>query len=286
MRYALLATLFMGLMATRADAGRGTASLKYLPDDTNMVIVGDVARARGSQMFEKLLQLAREQNAWLDALASAQPIDRQVDTIVIGGNPSKQAVVVLEGRIDKLLVEAKKSATKAEKHAGVPYWVTPDGELAVLDRKLVFASAGMMTSVIDRAKDKKAKGPGAMRAILAAAVRNTAVFGGALLDDAVRSELQSSLGSEPQWAAFSFAMTGKLAIDARLKFADDAAAAAAAKTINEQLTPERRGQLEGFVGKEFSDSVKVEQQRSFTRLAATLTAGELDKVLSLAKLMM
>ncbi len=286
MRYALVACLFLALMATRADAGRGTASLKYLPDDTNVVIVGDVSRARGSQMFKKLLQLAREQNTWLDTLASAQPIDKQVDTLVIGGNPSKQAVVVLEGRIDKLLAEAKKQATSSQRHAGVAYWVTPDGEIAVLDRKLVFASAGMMPAVIDRAKDKKAKGPGVARAMLAAAVRNSAVFGGAVLEDSVKSELQSSLGAEPQWAAFSFALTGKLAIDARLKFADDVAAATAAKTINEQLTPERRSQLEGFVGKAFSDSVTVEQQRSFTRVAATLTADELDKVVSLVKLMM
>src|SRR5690606_5107992 len=47
MRYALVASLVLALMATRADAGRGTSSLKYLPDDTNVVIVGDVARARG-----------------------------------------------------------------------------------------------------------------------------------------------------------------------------------------------------------------------------------------------
>jgi hypothetical protein len=286
MRYALVVTLLLAVMATRADAGRGAASLKYLPDDTNIVIVGDVARARGSQMFKKLFQLARDNNATLDTLASAQPVEKQIDTMVIGANATKQAVIVLEGRIDKLLVEGKKASTKSEKHAGITYWVTPDGELAVLDKKLVFTSAGLMPALIDRAKDKKAKGPGPVRTIMAATAANTAVFGGALLDAEAKSELKSSLGSEPQWATFSFAMAQKLTVDARLKFADDAAAASATKTINDQLTPERRGQLESFVGKEFSDSVTVDQQQSFARVAATLTSDELDKVIAFVKLLM
>jgi hypothetical protein len=205
---------------------------------------------------------------------------------VIGATPNKTAVVVLEGRIDKLVAEAKKQATKTDTHAGVTYWVTADGELAVVDKKLVFASPGTITSVIDRAKDKKAKGPAVARTLLAATQPNTAVFGGALLDAEMKEQFNKSLGSEPQWVAFSFAMAQKLTIDARLKFADETAAAAAVKTINDQLTPDRRGQLESFAGKEFSESVKVDQQQAFARIAATLNAEELDKLLLLAKMVM
>lgn len=284
MRHALVATLLLVLFVTHAEAGRGTGSLKYLPDDTSIVIVGDVARARGSRVFAKLFEVARDQNAWLGTLAAAQPLDKQVDTIVLGSNTAKQGVVVLEGRIAKLAAEAKKSATSTEKHAGVTYWVTADGELAVIDNKLVFASPGLMTSVIDRAKNKKAKGPRIARTFLAATQPNTAVFGGAMFDDAMKAEMRRTLGGAPQWAAFSFAMTQKLAVETRLKFADEAAAADAAKTLGDQLTPETRGRLESFVGKEFSSSVVVEHQQSFARLAATLTAEELDRVIALAKL--
>ena len=112
------------------------------------------------------------------------------------------------------------------------------------------------------------------------------MFGGALLDAAMRDQFNKSLGSEPQWVAFSFAMAQKLTLDARLKLPDDAAAAAAAKTINDQLTPDRRGQLAAFVGKEFADSLTVDQQHSFARIAATLTAEELDKVVSVLKMVM
>lgn len=278
--------LVVALVASRAEAGRGTASLKYLPDDTNVVIASDVSRARNSPIFKKLFKLAREQHAWLDTLASAQPLEKQVDTIVVGATANHAAVVVLEGKIGKLIAEAKKLATKTESHAGVTYWVTTDGELAVIDKKLVFATTGAMSAVIDRAKDKKAKGPAAVRTIMAATTPNTAVFGGAQLDPSQKDQFNKSLGSEPQWAAFSFAMAQTLTLDARLKFADEAAAATAAKTINDQLTPDRRGQLEGFIGKDFADSMTIDAQQAFARFSATLTADEVEKVVSFMKMVL
>jgi hypothetical protein len=291
MRFALvslvtLVTLVSAAVATRAEAGRGTGSLKYLPDDTSIVIASDVARARGSAIFKKLFKLAREQHAQLDALAAAQPVEKLVDTIVIGATANKVGVVVLEGRIDKLLAEAKKQATKTETYENVTYWVTADGELAVVDKKLVLASPGAITAVIDRAKDKKAKGPAVVRTIMAATQPNVAVFGGAVLDASMKEQFNKSLGAEPQWAAFSFGMAQKLTMDGRLKFADETSAAAAAKTVNDQLTPERRGQLEAFVGKEFADSVTVDQQQSFARFAASMTAEEVEKVVAFAKMVM
>ncbi|HEY5926307.1 MAG TPA: hypothetical protein VIV11_31695 [Kofleriaceae bacterium] len=286
MRLALFLTLFFALVAPHAHAGRGTASLKYLPDDTTVVFVSDVARARGSAVFKKLFQLARKQHAALDTLATAQPVEKLIDTIVLGANQAKVGVIVLEGRIDKLVAEVKKSATKTETHAGVTYWVTADGEFAVVDKKLVMTSAGAITAVIDRAKDKKAKGPATARTIIAATTPNTAVFGGAVLDASMKEQFNKSLGSEPQWAAFSFGMAQKLTLDARLKFADETAAANAAKSVNDQLTPDRRGQLEGFVGKEFSDSLTVDQQQSFARIAATLSAEEVEKIVTFLKMVM
>ena len=285
MRHAL-AVLFVLVLAGRADAGRGTAALKYLPDDTSVVFACDVAHARHSPVFEKLLRVARDQVAWLDTLAAAQPVTRQLDTVVIGTTPDEVTVVIVEGRIAKLAAEARKAATGSEAHAGITYWTTADGEVAVIDRRLVFASAGAMPAVIDRAKHKKAKGPRAARMIMAAVEPRTAVFGGALLDAADRAKLGQSLGGEPQWAALSFAMAQRLTLDARLKFADEATAAAAARSIEDKLSADRRGQLETFVGKEFADSLSVEPQQSFARIAATLTTEELDKVVSVVKMLM
>src|SRR5690606_14638816 len=114
----------------------------------------------------------------------------------------------------------------------------------------------------------------------------TAVFGGTVLDASTRAQLAQSFGSEPQWLVLSFAMAQKLTIDARLKFADEASAAAAAKAVQDQLTADRRGQLEGFVGKDFADSLTVDAQQSFARVAATLTSQELDKIVSVVKMML
>lgn len=285
MRLALI-TLLVAVVVSRAEAGRGTGSLKYLPDDTNVVVASDVARARNSPIFKKLFQIARDNHAWFDTLAAAQPVEKLVDTIVIGATPNQAAVVVLEGRVGKLLAETKKQATRTETHAGVTYWVTSDGEFAVVDKRLVFTTAGAMAAVIDRAKDKKARGPASVRTIMAATTPNTAVFGGAQLDASMKEQFGKSLGSEPQWAAFSFAMAQKLTLDARLKFADDAGAQAAAKTVSDQLTPDRRGQLEAFVGKEFADSITVDQQQSFARIAATLSSDEVEKVISFLKMVL
>src|SRR6476660_5464880 len=121
----VLAALIALVAVTPAEAGRGAALIKYLPDDSNAVIACDVARSRGSMMFKKLFKIAREQNATLDALSANVAVDKMVDTIVVGANPAKRAVIVLEGRVDKLLVEAKKTATGTQTHKAITYWVTP-----------------------------------------------------------------------------------------------------------------------------------------------------------------
>jgi hypothetical protein len=285
--FALLVSL-----APAAHAGRGTNLVKYMPDDANVVLVADVARARRSPIFKKAFEAARAKNDTLDTLASSLAVDKLVDTIAVGANASEQTlVVVLEGRVDKLLAEAKKQSTKEDKHGGVSFWSVPDGEVAIVDKKLVIATAGQMEHVIDRARDKKAKGPAALRTILAGATSNSSVFGGALLDADQKKAMAGELGAEPQWASFAFAMAQKLTMEARVKLADDAAAEKVAKTINEKLGAPgvdgtNRSRIEGFVGKDFADSIVVDQDHTFARIAATMSADEFDKLLALMKMFM
>ena len=297
MRLSLLGLIvfgLIGLVAPRAEAGRGTALVKYLPDDAQAIAVADVAKARRSPVFKKGYDVARSKHDFLDSLSTNVAVEKLVDTIVAGGSKGANGdhmVAVFEGKIDKLLVEIKKTSTKEEKHNGITYWVIPEGEVALLDKRLVFATAGDMKSVIERAADKKAKGPAAMRTILANASSTAAVFGGAVLDAQSKKDLAKEFGAEPQWAAFSFGMAQKLTLDGRLKFADDATAEKAAKQINDKLgAPGAEGtvrsQAEGWIGKDFSDSITVDNDHSFTRLSATLTGEEVDKVLTLVKMFM
>jgi len=278
--------------APAAHAGRGTNLVKYMADDTNVIVIADVARARRSPIFKKAFEAARSKNDTLDSLASSLAVEKLVDTIAVGGvSTAEKAVVVLEGRVDKLLAEAKKQATKEDKHKNVSFWVMPDGEIAIVDKKLVLTSAGEMANVIDRAQDKKAKGPAAIRTILASGTANSSVFGGVLLDADAKKQMATELGAEPQWAAFSFGMAQKLTIEGRVKLADDAAAEKVAKTINEKLGAPgvdgtNRSRIEGFVGKDFADSIVVDQDHSFARISATMTADEFDKLLALVKMFM
>jgi len=285
MRFVLVALIAL-VAATPAYAGRGTALIKYLPDDTTAVIACDVAKSRGSTMFKKLFKLAREQNTTLDSLAANVALEKLVDTVIIGANPSKHAVVVLEGRVDKLLAEVKKTATKSETYQGITYWVMADGDAAIIDKKLIIAASGDIPAVIDRAKDKKAKGPSSARSLFAATLPTSSVIGGVVFDATQRSDLNKQLGAEPQFGAFSITLTAKLALEARIKFASESDAATATKTMNGLLTPETRSRLEGFVGKEFSDSIAIEQQQAFARFKATMTTDEADKIIALVKMMM
>lgn len=289
---ALAILVLIALVAPPAHAGRGTTLVKYLPDDATVVVVADVARARRSPIFKKAFEAARQKNDTIDALASNIAIDKLVDTIVVGGNSTGGHVVaVFEGRVDKLLSEAKKQATKEDKHAGVAFWVVPDGEVAVIDKRFIVASAGDMEHVIDRAADKKAKGPAAVRTMLAIATPNSSVFGGALLDADQKKQMAAELGADPQWLAFSCAMASKLTIEGRVKLADEAAAETVAKALNDKLGASGvdgtiRSRIEGFVGQEFSDSILVDADHSFARVSATMTGEEFDKLLTVVKMFM
>jgi hypothetical protein len=283
--------LLIGL-APSAHAGRGTNLVKYMPDDANVIVIADVARARRSPIFKKVFEAARSKNDALDDLASALAVDKAVDTIAASGNVAQgKAVLVIEGRVDKVLAEVKKQATKEDKHAGVTFWVVPDGEIGLVDKKLVMASPGEMEHVIDRALDKKAKGPGSLRTILASASANSSVFGGMVIDADTKKQMAADLGAEPQWAAFSLGMAQRLTMEARVKCADDAAAAAVVKAGNDKLGAPGvdgtiRSRVEGFVSKDFADSILVDQDHTFARISATMTQDDVDKVLALVKMFM
>jgi hypothetical protein len=289
---AVATALVLITLAPPAHAGRGTNLVKYLPDDSNVLVVTDVARARRSPIFKKVFEAARSKSDALDALASSVAIDKLVDTIALGGNSGQsKAVVVFEGRVDKVLPEVKKQATKEDKHAGVTFWIVPDGEIAIVDKKLVIASAGEIEHVIDRALDKKAKGPSGLRTILASSDASSSVFGGVVLDVDAKKQMAADLGAEPQWAGFSLGMAQRLTVQARMKCADDAAAADVVKAVNDKLGAPGvdgtfRSRVEGFVSKDLADSILVDQDHTFARISATLTQDDVDKVLALVKMFM
>ncbi len=282
------------LVSLPVEAGRGTALLKYAPDDATVVMIVDAARARRSPFYKKAFDLLREKRADFDTLAEQVPgLDKSIDTIFASGNTEQgSAVFVFEGKLDKLVAAIKKQATKEDKHAGITIWTLPDtGEAALIDKKLVVTNAGQMTSAIDRVANKKAKGPATLRTIVANAPPNSTMFGGVIADSSMRKDVANDLGAEPQWIGFSCGMAQKLTFDGKIKLADDASAEKVTKALNEKLglpgsDGTLRSRLEGFVGKDFSDSIVVDQDHTFSRVTATMTGEEVDKLLTLAKMFM
>ena len=282
-RLAIAAALVVG--TPRADAGRGAALVKYLADDATFVAVADVAHARGTPMFKRAIELASSTFGWWDAVGKTGA-DKVVDTIVVGGDVSRRhLVVVVDGRLDKLAAELKKTG-KPQTHDGVAYWPLADWDAAVIDKRLVLATTGDLAAVIDRAHGKaKAKGPAVARALLETAATGTDVFGGFVLDTARRAAFGQVIGGEPESVGFSLAAATKLTLDVKLKLGGDAAAAKVSGQISAGV-PVAHDQLEQLVGKDFADSIIVDQDHAQVRVAATLTAEEAERVLGLLRAMM
>jgi hypothetical protein len=256
------------------------------------VVVADVARARKSPIFAKAYELLTDKQPTLAPLK----LDATTDTIVFASNDGsgagKHELVVLEGKIDKLLPEVKKRATATAVHGGITYWSTPHGEVAVIDKRLVIATSGDIATVIDRAADKKrsARGPAAMRGLLAsagatgAAVTMVAVLGDAGL--AMRTDISKQLGAVPRSATLTLGIGSTITFESRMQFDDAASAGKAETALAGILSADLRDRVVGFVGKDFADSIAVDHDLAVARVSATMSADEVDKVLAMARLLM
>lgn len=289
MRAALIVALVVALAAP-ARAGRGARAVEYLADDATFVLVVDVAHARKTPMFRTALDLVHGKYAWWDELAKAGiDLDKVVDTVVIGGDGELAAaehhtVTIVEGRLDKLVAELEKRGKLAGRHAGIEVWAVDGSELAVIDHRLVIASTGHLAVVIDRLRERHRR-PGALHALLAATPEGTDVFGGIVVDAAQRGQLAIALDGEPRWIAVSLAAATQLVIELRLELGDEAAAAKVRARLASRLAdPGMHEQIERGIGKEFSDSLVIDQDRTQVRLSATLTSDEVDRLVSLVKM--
>jgi hypothetical protein len=288
---AAIAIALAAELSSAAHAGRGTGALRFVPDDAKLVVVADVARARKSPIFAKGYELVTDKEPQLAALK----LDTCAETIVIASNGGsgndKHEVVVLEGKVDKLVPEVKKRATETHVHAGITYWSTSLGEVAVLDKRMVVVTTGDMESVIDRAATKKrpSRGPAAIRGLFASTATGAAVTVIALLgegDAAMRKDISKQLGAAPRSATLTFGIGGTITLDSRLQFADEASAAKAETALEGILSADLRDRVEGFVGKDFADSIAVDRDKAVARVSATMSADEADKVFAMARLLM
>jgi hypothetical protein len=50
-----------------------------------------MSRGARSPVFKRVFETARQQHDWLDKLATAQQLDKALDTFVLGGKPRRRS---------------------------------------------------------------------------------------------------------------------------------------------------------------------------------------------------
>jgi hypothetical protein len=123
--------------------------------------------------------------------------------------------------------------------------------------------------VIDRAANKKAKGPAQLRAVLAATTPNSGIFGGLVLDASMRKDAARDLGGEP--AVGRVLVQRRVEADGRRTREVYRRRRGREGAQDDQRQDRRRGrrhraeQAEGWIGKEFADSITIDADHAFTR---------------------
>jgi hypothetical protein len=290
--------------ASPALAGDGTNLYPFLPADTQVMMVFDVADSRDSPLllkgFDKLLAAQPEAKQKLTEIG-IDPV-KDIDTLVfagggvkdmdeMSGDGPKSMVIVIEGRLpkDKLatIPDAKKSV-----HKGVSIYTNQDTDAAFVGDRLFFTRKGKMKAQIDLAQGKaKAKSiAGSPKAKelrdLLASTDTTADLWMAV---AVPAKNQKEISSEvPDLVVKSVSgglnFTKDLAIAFRVNATNENGAKKAAEMINAAM-----GQATSTMGTiglaKAAKSISVVQDKAAIKMGMTLTEAEINALLGLAGMM-
>ena len=136
-----------------AHAGDGTDLLKFAPENSQMVLVFDLADARDSALlqkgFQKLLDTSADAKAKLAELG-LDPM-KDIDTVMFAGGGAtelemdkvKDILIVIEGRLpkDKLTTIPD---VKTAVYGGVTIYTNAETDAAFIGDRLFFAKKGKM----------------------------------------------------------------------------------------------------------------------------------------------
>jgi hypothetical protein len=286
-RLAPIALVAFGFGATGvADAGRGTAALKYLPDDVSMIVVADVAHARSSPLLASGAMVLTHRSPRWAAIAADVELGKLVDTYVVaatgpasGGNHDVYTIV--DGKLDPIV--AKLATQTTAKHAGITYYKLDDAEVAIVDKHLIVAPPGGMDGVVDRARGKAASAASSSKAALfrtalAASGSGNDVWGALVIDDDTRHGM-ASVGVDMHWGVFAIALASGATLDLKMGFDDDDAARAMADTVQKKFQDDSfRDGIARFAGDGFVQSVTIDRDVTTVRISGGLTADEVDRL--------
>lgn len=280
----ILAALALLLVAAPARAGNAMPLLKLIPDDVQVVAALNLAKARGTPLFRKGLELAARGagDSWKKLEAAKIDPAKDLDTVLVAAQMTSdepRVCVVIEGRLTGLLGELRKA--KSVLQQGLETWDFGEHGALVVDKKVIFCHSPLLPAVVETLKGKRGNLKASKRAKpLRAAVAAVDARGdgwAAVLGSAFSKDLP--VPGQVAWAAISLATSTGLAVEMKISADAEATASSWASAINEQLpTVKPLLETQGFGS--MADSIEARNTGALLEVSLLLTDGEVSKALS------
>lgn len=302
MKSIALAALGAALVAAAAPAhaGDGTDLLKFAPENSQMVLVFDVADARDSPLLQKGMKSLLDMSADAKAKLAELGLDplRDIDTVMFAGGGAsdldmdkvKNVMIVIEGRLPKDKLAAMPNV-KTSTYGGVTIYTNADTDAAFIGDRLFFAKKGSMKLTIDTAQNKgKGKGKSvaaskkakALRDAIAATDTSADLWATVMIPPKSQKEMQKEQGMVAKTIAAGINFTADLGMAMKIVTDSDASAAKTVEMIQGSLPQAVQGM--GTIGlSKAAKSLAVSQDAAAVKISATLTEAELMTIVKLAQ---
>jgi hypothetical protein len=276
-----------------AHAGNGVDLVRYMPEDSTVMMVIDVSGARSSKLFElgmqKLVALAPSGFATVEA-AGVDPATA-LDTIAIGGRidgGKEDFSVVADGKQAQLIAAliAKAPEAKATTYHGVTYYGNADGSIALVGKKLVFAKPEHIERAIDLALGKlknasKSPKAAALRAVIAATDTRHDVWAAVVIPPDLDATAKAQ-GLDLEGISLGASLSSSLSVELKVVNGTDASATTMLGQIN--LVLPQLGPALGNLGLgAAAKTLTVDKDGAIVRMAITLSEAELSTIAALVQ---
>jgi hypothetical protein len=287
--------------ASPALAGDGTNLTTMMSQDTQMVMVFDVADSRDSTLlqkgFDKLLAMQPDAKQKLTELGINPMKDLDTVALAAGGmkdfdsmDDAKSFVMIIEGRLPKDKLDTMAGATKST-YKGVTIYTREDTDAAFVGDRLFFTKKNKMKPQIDLAQGKASgkslakSGKGkAMRAALATTDTTADLWFVVLIPDKAKKDMKAD-GIVANSVSAGANFTADLALKARIDSNSEDGAKKAVAAIQAQMGQVTAG-MQQFGLTKAAKSLTVTQDKAAIMMSVYLTETEINSIFSLVGGMM
>ena len=276
-----------------ARAGDGVDLVRFMPEESTVVVVVDVASARDAALFKDGVARLGEIAPDAFSIAKESGLDpaNAIDTIVFGGDTAsgkERFAGVAEGKGVKLIADtvAKSPASKATRYHGVTYYTGGGAALAYIDKRLFFARPDYIEATIDLALGKaknaaKSAKATTLRAVIAATDTRNDVWAAVVLPPEESASMKAQ-GIELTGISIAGSLSDALGLDVRILNATDASATAMLDQIQKAMP--QVGPALGNIGlSAAAKSLQIDRDGLAVKLTMTLTRAEIDTLWALVK---